>query len=251
MIRLCAVLLSLSGVLLLGLGTFAQANSFDCDEATSSVCAQTLQPVAPAASATSASAPNSPGSLGPAASTAAKSRPVATATLPAADPHAMRPAKIALLVMAILLVVCIWLHSRGSMTIYSCYTDALWTAMTPLLAGVAYLIAGPWLELPTPTAQIAAAAVFGLMLVQVVIQTLRHNGFSLFFVLALYAKLVLFTLYFLCMAVLIFGGGRTAVQRRRQRNLALGGSVLFALLTGWMTRNRRFSHIDDYLAGRS
>ena len=167
------------------------------------------------------------------------------------DSHALRPAKIVLLVMGVLLVVCIWLHSRGSMTIYSCYTDALWTTLTPFLATVTYFIVGSWLELPTQTAQIAAAVVFGLMLVQVVIQTFRHNGFSIFFLLALYAKLLLFTIYFLCMAVLIFGGARTAAQKRRQRNLAVGGSVLFALLTGWMTRNRSFSHIDDYIAGRS
>lgn len=98
---------------------------------------------------------------------------------------------------------------------------------------------------------LAAAAILGLMLLQVVIQTVRHNGFSIFFLLALYAKLLLFTVYFLCMVVLIFSGARTPAQKRRQRNLALGTSVLFALLTGWMTRTRNFSHIDDYIAGRS
>lgn len=169
----------------------------------------------------------------------------------AEDPQTLRPAKVVLLVMGLLLVVCIWLHSRGSMTIYSCYTDALWTTLTPFLATATYFIVGSWLELPTHTAQIAAAVVLGLMLLQVIIQTFRHNGFSIFFLLALYAKLLLFTIYFLCMAVLIFGGVRTAAQKRRQRNLAMGGSVLFALLTGWMTRNRSFSHIDDYIAGRS
>lgn len=122
--------------------------------------------------------------------------------------------------------------------------------MTPFFACAAYFTC-LWLELPTQTAQISAAVVFGLMLLQVIIQTFRHNGFSIFFLLALYAKLLLFTIYFLSMAVLIFGGARTAAQRRRQRNLALGGSALFALLTGWMTRNRSFSHIDDYLAGRT
>lgn len=166
------------------------------------------------------------------------------------DPHVLRPFKIALLVMGVLLIICIWLHSRGSMVIYSCYTDALWTTMTPFLACAAYLL-GSWLELPTQTAQITAAVVFGLMLLQVIIQTFRHNGFSIFFILALYAKLLLFIIYFLSMAVLIFGGAKTAAQRRRQRNLVLGGSVLFALLTGWMTRTRSFSHIDDYLAGRT
>ena len=167
------------------------------------------------------------------------------------DPHAWRPIKIGLLAMGLLLIVCIWLHSRGTMVIYSCYTDALWTTMTPFLACAAYFTAKSWLELSTQTAQISAAVVFGLMLLQVIIQTFRHNGFSVFFLLAIYAKLILFSVYFLCMAVLIFGGAKTAAQRRKQRNLALGGSVLFALLTGWMTKTRSFSHIDDYIAGRT
>lgn len=167
------------------------------------------------------------------------------------DPHAWRPFKVGLLVMGLLLIVCIWLHSRGTMVIYSCYTDALWTTMTPFLACATYFTARSWLELSTQTAQISAAVVFGLMLLQVIIQTFRHNGFSVFFLLAIYAKFLLFTVYFLCMAVLIFGGANTAAQRRKQRNLALGGSVLFALLTGWMTKTRSFSHIDDYIAGRT
>lgn len=167
------------------------------------------------------------------------------------DPHAWRTVKIALLVMGLLLIICIWLHSRGSMVIYSCFTDALWTTLTPILACATYFTARSWLELSTQTAQISAAVVFGLMLLQVIIQTFRHNGFSVFFLLALYAKLLLFSVYFVCMAALIFGGAKTAARRRKQRNLVLGGSVLFALLTGWMTKTRSFSHIDDYIAGRT
>lgn len=209
----------------------------------------TQQPAAAKPTVSSTALPKAPAQQTTQAST---QQPTATAPKPLADdPHALRPVKIALLSMGLLLIVCIWLHSRGSMTIYSCYTDALWTTMTPFLAVVTYFTASSWLELSTQTAQIAAAVVFGLMLLQVVIQTFRHNGFSIFFLLALYAKLLLFTIYFLSMAVLIFGGARTAAQKRRQRNLAFGGSILFALLTGWMTRNRSFSHIDDYIAGRS
>lgn len=191
-------------------------------------------------------------SQGQQSSAVSDQQPSATTSNNATDDSTdWRTVKIAVLIMSLLLVVCIWLHSRGSMTIYSCYTDALWTTLTPFMAAATYFIASAWLELPTQTAQIAAAAILGLMLLQVVIQTVRHNGFSIFFLLALYAKLLLFTVYFLCMVVLIFSGARTPVQKRRQRNLALGTSVLFALLTGWMTRTRNFSHIDDYIAGRS
>lgn len=191
-------------------------------------------------------------SQGPQSTAVSNQQPPATTSNNATDDSPdWRTVKIAVLIMSLLLVVCIWLHSRGSMTIYSCYTDALWTTLTPFLTAATYFIATAWLELPTQTAQIAAAAVLGLMLLQIVIQTVRHNGFSLFFLLALYAKLLLFTVYFLCMVVLVFSGARTPAQKRRQRNLALGTSVLFALLTGWMTRTRSFSHIDDYIAGRS
>lgn len=159
--------------------------------------------------------------------------------------------KIGSFVMAVLLLICIWLHSRGSMVIYSCYTDALWTTMTPFLSVGSYLIAKSWLEFSTDISLITAAAVAGLMSLQIIIQTFRSNGFSLFFLLALYAKLVLFAIYFLSMGALILGGGRTASARRRRRNWALAGSVLFAVLTSWMCRNRQFSHIDDYIAGRT
>jgi len=169
----------------------------------------------------------------------------------AAEAIDTRTLKIGSFVMAVLLLICIWLHSRGSMVIYSCYTDALWTTLTPFLSIGSYFIAKSWLELSTDVSIITAAVVAGLMSLQIIIQTFRSNGFSLFFLLALYAKIILFSIYFVSMAALILGGGRTASDRRRRRNWALAGSVLFAVLTGWMCRNRQFSHIDDYIAGRT
>lgn len=161
-----------------------------------------------------------------------------------------RTLKIGAVGMAFLLLICIWLHSRGSMVIYSCYTDALWTTLTPFVSVGSYFLAS-WLEFSQSTSFITAAVVAGLMSLQIIIQTFRSNGFSLFFLLALYAKIILFSIYFLSIGALILGGGRTASDRRRRRNWALAGSVLFAVLTGWMCRNRQFSHIDDYIAGRT
>lgn len=57
-----------------------------------------------------------------------KARPIAN---PAGGKHAAvgsldtKALKIGSFVMVVLLLVCIWLHSRGSMVIYSCYTDAM------------------------------------------------------------------------------------------------------------------------------
>lgn len=123
--------------------------------------------------------------------------------------------------------------------------------MTPLLAIGSYFIAKAWLEFTTDTSLIIALVVAILMSLQVIIQTYRSNGLSLFFLLALYAKVLLFAIYFLSIAALILSGGQTASDRRRRRNWALAGSVLFGMLTSWMCRDRQFSHIDDYLAGRT
>ncbi|MBF3053047.1 DUF1311 domain-containing protein [Pseudomonas aeruginosa] len=161
----------------------------------------------------------------------------------------MRPFKIGLVAMVALLLVCIWLHSRGSMVIYSDLTDALWTTLTPVLAVGAFFLAR-WLELSEAVAGWSALAVFSLMSLQVLIQTFRSNGFSPFVILALYAKIVLFTLFILMIALLLLGGNSKA-DRRRRRGWAVAAAALFAFFTAWMCRNRSFSHIDDYLAGRA
>ncbi|MFV3332782.1 lysozyme inhibitor LprI family protein [Pseudomonas sp. NY15437] len=168
---------------------------------------------------------------------------------PAHPTQDMRPFKIALVAMVALLLVCIWLHSRGSMVIYSDLTDALWTTLTPVLAIGAFFLAR-WLELSEAVAGWSALAVFSLMSLQVLIQTFRSNGFSPYFILALYAKIALFILFFFLMALLLLGG-YTKADRRRRRSWAVAAAALFAFFTAWMCRNRSFSHIDDYLAGRA
>lgn len=163
--------------------------------------------------------------------------------------HEFRPFKIALVAMFGLLLVCVWLHSRGSMVIYSDFTDALWTTMTPAVAVGTYLL-GIWLEFSESASGWTALAVFGLMSLQVIIQTFRSNGVSPYFILALYAKIMLFTLFMLLIALFFFGGGSKS-DRRRRRGLAVAAGAIFTFFTAWMCRNRYFSHIDDYLAGRT
>lgn len=161
----------------------------------------------------------------------------------------MRPFKIGLVAMVALLLVCIWLHSRENLDIYTDYTDALWTTLTPVLALGTYFLAR-WLELSEAVAGWTALAVFALMSLQVLIQTYRSNGFSPYFILALYAKIALFALFFFLIALLLLGGNSKA-DRRRRRSWAIAAGALFTFFTAWMCRNRRFSHIDDYLAGRA
>jgi hypothetical protein len=53
------------------------------------------------------------------------------------------------------------------------------------------------------------------------------------------------------MALLICGGARTKSQARRRRGWAVLATTLFVFLSGWICRNRQFSSIDDYIAGRT
>ncbi|WP_192559877.1 lysozyme inhibitor LprI family protein [Pseudomonas allokribbensis] len=189
--------------------------------------------------------------------------PAATAQVPAVaspvpansnaqDNHrAVLYLKIALFCMAVLLLICIWLHRRGSMTIYQDYTDALFTSITPILGIGSYFVFSVWLEIPKNYALIAACVLAGLMLLQVIIQTYRSNGVSLFFLLSLFAKIALLTFYFLMMALLLCGGARTRQDARRRRGWAVFATTAFVFLSGWMCRNRQFSSIDDYIAGRT
>jgi uncharacterized protein len=167
------------------------------------------------------------------------------------DHQAILNLKIGLFVMAVLLLFCIYLHRRGSMTIYQDYTDALWTTLTPVLAIGAYIVASNWLEIPRSYSFIAACVFGGLMSLQVIIQTYRSNGISLFFLLALFAKVTLLIFYFLMLFFLLCGGARTKQDARRRRGWAVLATTVFVVLSGWMCRNRQFSSIDDYIAGRT
>lgn len=159
--------------------------------------------------------------------------------------------KIAVFVMVLVLLMCIWLHRRGSMTIYQDYTDALRTSLTPIFGIGAYFVFGNWLEIPRNYSFYAACVLAGLMSIQVIVQTYRSNGISLFFLLSLFAKIALLSLYFLMMAFLLFGAVRNKRAARRRRGWAVGVTTFFVFLSGWMCRNRHFSSIDDYIAGRT
>ncbi|WP_426160355.1 lysozyme inhibitor LprI family protein [Pseudomonas sp. TSRC2-2] len=193
--------------------------------------------------------------------TAAIPKPVASAPAPATvkpvtprsaaeDHQAFLYLKIGLFVMAMLLLICIYLHRRGTITIYQDYTDALWTSLTPILGIGAYFVASLWLEVPRNYSIIAACVLGGLMSLQVLVQTYRSNGFW-FFLPSLFAKVTLLTFYFLMIALLLCGGARTKSEARRRRGLAVLATTVFVFLSGWICRNRQFSSIDDYIAGRA
>jgi uncharacterized membrane protein len=114
----------------------------------------------------------------------------------------------------------------------------------------AYFVASAWLEVPRNYSIIAACVLGGLMSLQVLIQTYRSNSIW-FFLLSLFAKVILLTFYLLMMALLLCGGARTKSEARRRRGWAVLATTIFVFLSGWMCRNRQFSSIDDYIAGRA
>lgn len=179
------------------------------------------------------------------------SKPTTASRSPQDDHQAFLNFKIALFVMALLLVICVWLHHRGSMTIYQDYTDALFTSLTPILGIGVFWVSKTWLEIPADYSFIGALVVVGIMSVQVIIQTYRSNGFSVFFLLSLFAKFSLLTIYLLTVAMFLFSGARNKREARRQRGLAVLATTIFVFLSGWMCRHRQFSSIDDYIAGRT
>jgi uncharacterized protein len=165
------------------------------------------------------------------------------------DPHELLPLKLAGLAVLLLLAAAVWLHHRGSMTIYQDYTDALWTSLTPAI-GIGAYFALVFFEVPKNYAVIAALVIAGLMALQVIVQTYRSNGVSLYFLLALFAKVGLLSIYFLMMALLLAGGSRNQREARRKRGWMIACTSIFVFFSGWICRHRHFSSINDYMAGR-
>lgn len=212
-------------------------------------------PVKPVAVATSkplepSTAVSSQASAMP-AQPSAVARPAAPVRSAADDHQAVLNLKIALFVMAVLLLICVWLHHRGSMTIYQDYTDALWTSLMPILGIGTYFVCSAWLEIPKGYSAIAAGVLASIMAVQVIVQTYRSNGVSLYFLLALFAKIALLTFYCLMMLLLFASNASNKRDARRKRGWAVAVTTAFVFLSGWMCRHRQFSSIDDYIAGRT
>ncbi|WP_347902892.1 hypothetical protein [Pseudomonas purpurea] len=168
---------------------------------------------------------------------------------PRKDPSLL-PAKLAGLAMLIVVLASIWLHHRGTLTIYADYTDATWTSVTPMLGIVSYWVFR-FFEIPHPYALIAAGILFSLMMVQVVRQTYKSNGVSVYFLMALMAKMIMIGAYLIVMIVLIIGKSRTQREARNKRRAIAAITSLFVLLSGWLCRDRRFTPLGVYLEGQT
>ncbi|MBK4735242.1 lysozyme inhibitor LprI family protein [Noviherbaspirillum pedocola] len=156
-----------------------------------------------------------------------------------------------------------YLHAQGKLTIYSDYTDASVTALTPLIAFAVYGGA-KFFEMQDKSALVAAMAVLVFAAGLIFVHTFRHNGVSIYFPMALITKLTIISLYYVLMAILLFPSGTTrrkgervasfeARERREAREraaLVAAATGSFIALSGWMCRRGEFTSFKRYLTFR-
>lgn len=165
-----------------------------------------------------------------------------------------------LLLNAIAAVV---LHKKGSLTIYSDYTDATFTSVAPLLALGVYFGAA-FFEAPEQVSKAAGVVTLALMAIFVVKSTFQANRNVPLAIVALVAKLTIIVVYYAGMAFLIFGSGSArrkgerrdsfeARQRREARQnkaMMAAFTAAFVFLTAWVCREDEFSSLGDYVSFR-
>lgn len=154
----------------------------------------------------------------------------------------------------------IYWHHQGRLTIYSDYTDASFTSLTPLLVMVLYAVLA-FFEVPTKTASTIAFVFFGVLLLFIAKATYEKNGISIYAAMALLTKLCLVGVYYILMMSLLMGGtprrdgeSLAAYEARRARAQRLNKAIMAALttffvgLSAWICRKDEFSPLDKYLA---
>lgn len=160
-------------------------------------------------------------------------------------------------------MVAVFLHRKGSLTIYSDYTDATFTSMAPLVALGVYFGAA-FFEAPENVSKAAGAVTLALMLLFVLKSTLQANRNVLLALVALMAKLTIIVVYYAGMAFLLFGSGsarrkgerrdsfeaRQRREARQSRAMMAALTAAFVFLTAWVCREDEFTSLGDYLSFR-
>jgi uncharacterized protein YecT (DUF1311 family) len=171
--------------------------------------------------------------------------------------------KIFLVFIAVVSIASIILHHQGRLTIYQDYTDATFTSLIPLLSVALMWLLG-WLEVPSPYGTYAGYGLGIIMAIVVIRATYLANGPSLWFVMALITKTTMISLFYLLIIALMAGNSarkpgesRRAFESRsrresRERTAAMIAiTAIFTWLSAWLCRDRYFSPLGDYLAGRN
>lgn len=171
--------------------------------------------------------------------------------------------KIALVVWGLIVIVSIYMHHAGSLTIYSDFTDASFTSLAiPLVAITYYLLT--FVEVPILYAKYASAGLCLVLLLQVVRATITSNGIGLRALMALITKLTMIAAFYVILLG-ILGTGTTrrqgesasAYERRaarankqRIKDSAIATGFL-VLMSGWLCRNRGFISLNQYILNRA
>lgn len=160
-------------------------------------------------------------------------------------------------------IVAVFLHKKGSLTIYSDYTDATFTSVAPLVALAVYFGAA-FFEAPESVSKAAGAVTLALMLLFVLKSTFQANRNVLLALVALTAKLTIIVVYYAGMAFLIFGSGsarrkgerrdsyeaRQRREARQNRAMMAALTAAFLFLTAWVCREDEFTSLGEYLSFR-
>lgn len=156
----------------------------------------------------------------------------------------------------------IYFQRNRRLVIYKDYTDAVFTGLAPL-AGILTNILLQFFEVPIVPARIGALLVFSYLMFFVVRSTAKENdGFSVFFMMSLIAKLTIVGLYYAVMAMLMYGsrsvrrkGESYAAHEARCRREAKANAVAMAAITAgfialsaWVCENREFTAFGKYLS---
>lgn len=204
-------------------------------------------------------------------------QPAVTGAAPAADPSAApvaaAPASsalsstLALKLLGIFLLanafLAMYLHKKSKLTIYADYTDAAITGFWPLAAIVVYFLLR-FLEVPDALALRIAIGVFAVLFLLVVLATYRANGLSLYFVMALLAKLTIVGAYYAIMALIMMGSGsgkrkgerQSTYEARCRREAREAGAAMaatttaFVIVSACLCRDDQFTPMGRYLSLR-
>ena len=173
------------------------------------------------------------------------------------------PFKIAAVILLVICLTSMYLHHKGRLTIYHDYTDAAFTSFI-LLAALIFTWLLAWLEVPTPYPAFAGLGLGAVMTLIVIRSTIAANGFNLSFVMALITKITMIGVFYAIMAALLSSGSARkkgesqaafAARQRRENREARAAMVavvgIFTWVSSCLCRERQFSGIGDYIAGRT
>lgn len=171
--------------------------------------------------------------------------------------------KYSLLTLLATVGTAMFMHHRGSLTVYLNYTDALVTNALPVAGMVLWALLA-WLDVPSP---IPSMALWGGVLLALgfgLISSVQSNDSAWKIVISFVAKVVLIGAFFLWMALLVASllGSNTkykdetraqaAARNRREARQAKAGmvaaSVGYTFLSGWLCRYGEFTPIAECLS---